>query len=190
MTDPSPTDADLVARSIGGDQSAFSLIARQHGPRLAKVVRGMGVSPSEVEDVVQTAFVDAWRALAEFDCDRSLGAWLTVIAANKARDWSRRRKIRLFWLRSGSVDDAEARGVSDPEMTPERAEHHVELMRVQRAIDKLPEGYRTILVVACAGGLKQAEAAEALGISRKALEGRLARARIALNRELAKNTTG
>jgi RNA polymerase sigma-70 factor (ECF subfamily) len=179
------TDADLVARATLGSQAAFATLARRHGPRLARTVRALGVRPSEVEDVVQTTLISAWRGLSDFDPRRSFLAWISTIAANKARDWWRQHRVRRLWLSAEPLDGQEALAAVDPDSGAEHLDGRAELRRVEIAIRALPENLRTPLVLVAVTGLTQTEAALAMGISVKSVETRIGRARRYLAERLA-----
>ena len=182
------TDEALVARSMAGDQAAFSALARRHGPRLARVARAAGVAPSEVEDVVQAAFLAGWRALADFDPARSFVAWLTAIAVNKARDWSRSQRSRRSWFKAEPLDTPEAQTVADLNAGPKHLEEREELRRVRLAVDALEDRQRTALLLVTVGGLTYPEAAETLGLTLKTVQTRVARARRNLEKTLQSRT--
>lgn len=185
MTSSEDTDAVLVARASLGSQAAFAILARRHGPRLARTVRALGVRPADVEDVVQTAFISAWRGLSDFDPQRSFLAWVSTIAANKARDWWRQHRVRRLWLSAEPLDGQEALAAVDPDSGAEHLDGRAELQRVEIAIRALPENLRTPLVLVAVTGLTQTEAALAMGLSVKSIETRIARARRYLGQRLA-----
>lgn len=140
-------------------------------------MRALGVRPSEVEDVVQTTLISAWRGLSDFDQRRSFLAWVSTIAANKARDWWRHHRVRQLWLAAEPLDGREALAAADPHSGADYLNDRAELQRVESAIRALPENLRTPLVLVTVTGLTQPEAAAALGISLKAVETRIGRAR-------------
>jgi RNA polymerase sigma factor CnrH len=158
-----------------GDQRAFASLALRHGPALARTVRAMGVEPSEVEDVTQAALVSAWRALADFEPGRSFPAWACVIAANKARDWRRRRRVRAFFHRAAPLTAADQIANLGDEV--EALERRAQLRRTLAALEDLPEKLRVPLVMVSVTGLSQTDAAKALGLGIKAFESRVLRAR-------------
>ena len=181
MSDPPDSDAALAARSISGDKTAFARLARRHGPRLARTVRALGVRTSDVEDVVQSALLATWRNLADYDPRQSFLAWSGAIAANKARDWRRFAKVRRLWFGASELDAPEAQGAPDDRTGAAAFERHLELKWVRAAIAKLPEAQRVALILVSVTGLTAPEAAATLGISLKAVETRIARARQTLN---------
>ncbi|OYX36749.1 MAG: hypothetical protein B7Y99_00305 [Caulobacterales bacterium 32-69-10] len=170
-------DPVLVVRSLSGDQSAFTALARRHGPRLARTAKALGVTPDEVEDVVQQALVSAWRALAEYDLSKPFVAWVTVITANKARDWRRHKRSKRWWSEGPAFDQDEVLNVEDPLAGAETLELRAQLRQVSIALQGLPDKFRIPLVMVTVTGLSQREAGAALGITEKAVEIRVRRAR-------------
>lgn len=184
MTSDDDPDAVLVERALKGDRGAFTILARRHGPPMARTARALGVPTSEVEDVVQGALIAAWRSLVDYDPARPFSAWACVIAANKARDWRRHFRVRRLWLQAEPLERQEALNVEDPWGSP-NFEDRDRLRRVARALEQLPEHLKVPLVLISAGGLTQGEAALALGVSQKTIETRIARARGRLTKLLA-----
>jgi RNA polymerase sigma factor CnrH len=175
-------DGELVALSIGGHRRAFGEIMRRHRDPLYRLVRGHLGDADEALDVVQEAFASAHRHLRRFDQTRGLRPWLARIAINRSRDWHRRRRLRvLFGLGMGTPPETIADEAPGP--YAEIAARNT-LDRAWGAIAALPERLRETLLLRTVEGLGQAETARLLGITEKAVETRLYRARIALKTAL------
>ncbi|VXC61562.1 RNA polymerase sigma factor [Sphingomonas sp. AX6] len=177
MTAPSgDSDGALAARSIAGDDRAFAEIVRRHKQFLYGLTARLVGNPDDALDLVQEAFVSAHGALRRYDPDRPMRTWLARIAVNKARDWQRKERVRAV-LRSilplGDVADVAAEQVSVEQAVSDRAD----LAEVRDRIAKMPAKLREVLVLRTIEGLPQAQVAELLGISEKAVETRLYRAR-------------
>lgn len=170
------TDGELAALALAGGESAFAEIVRRHKESLHRLVARIIDDDDEALDVVQEAFVAAHRALANYDMARPMRAWLSRIAINKARDWRRRRAVR--WLISAILPLGHAHEAADetPSIETSAADRE-ELRRVAAAIAALPGNLRETLVLRTIEGLSQADTALTLGISEKAVETRLYRAR-------------
>jgi RNA polymerase sigma-70 factor (ECF subfamily) len=144
------------------------------------MVRACVGEADEALDLVQETFVAAHQALPRYDGDRSMRAWLSTIAINKCRDWGRKRTVRRF-LSFATPIGPEAEAVADDQVAIDDATgDRQELDRVTRAISTLPANLKEPLVLRTIEGLSQAETAEVLGISEKAVETRLYRARRSL----------
>lgn len=174
------TEGELAALSIAGRQPAFSEIMRRHRQSVFRMVRACVGEADEALDLVQETFVAAHQALPRYDGDRSMRAWLSTIAINKCRDWGRKRTVRRF-LSFATPIGPEAEAVADDQVAIDDATgDRQELDRVTRAISTLPANLKEPLVLRTIEGLSQAETAEVLGISEKAVETRLYRARRSL----------
>ncbi len=178
MIAPSPGDSDgaLAARSIAGDDRAFAEIVRRHKQFLYHLTVRLVGNPDDALDLVQEAFVAAHGALKRYDPDRPIRTWLARIAINKARDWQRKKRVRAV-LR-GVLTMADAPDIAADQVSVEQAVFdRAELAAVRRRIARLPAKLREVLILRTVEGLPQAEVAEMLGISEKAVETRLYRAR-------------
>jgi RNA polymerase sigma factor CnrH len=172
-------DGDLVALAKGGRPGAYAAIVTRHKAALYRLILAHVRDADEALDLVQESFVAGHGALDRFDETRSLRAWLSRIALNKCRDWARRRRVRAMLARVLPIDAAEA--VADDRIGAEAvAIERDSLVRTLAALDALPAALREPLILCAVEGLSQAEAAEALGLSAKAVELRIRRARAAL----------
>ncbi|PZO74085.1 RNA polymerase sigma factor [Sphingomonas sp. Marseille-Q8236] len=179
------SDAELATLSIAGRQAAYAEIMRRHRQSVFRVVRACVGEADEALDLLQETFVAAHHALSRYDGDRSMRAWLSAIAINKCRDWGRKRTVRRF-LTFATPIGPEAEAVADDQVgIDDAASDRQELDRVTRAISALPANLKEPLVLRTIEGLSQAETADVLGISEKAVETRLYRARRTLADRLA-----
>ena len=178
------SDGELAALTLAGRHSAFSEIMQRHKEPIYRLMLGYVGSPDDALDLVQECFVSAYRNLESYDPERPLRAWLARIAINKCRDWARRRAVRKFFTFAKPMDAAA--GVADHSpLADKTAEDREALAVLRKAIATLPRSLMEPLVLRTIEGLSQAEVAAALGISEKAVETRLyrARARLASLRE-------
>ena len=162
---------------------------RRHGGRLLAVARRLMRSEEEARDALQEAFVLAFRALPKFAGQSRLSTWLHRIVVNAAlmrlRACRSRPEEPLEPLLPAFQEDGHtvrryATWSADPEQLAGRAEVR---RSVRAAIDRLPQSYRTVLVLRDLEELDTAEVAERLGVTPNAVKIRLHRARQAL-REL------
>ena len=173
---PDDSDAVLAARALKGDRSAFNHFVRRHQEALYRFIRRYVGDADEAHDLLQETFVSAWQALGRYDPRRPTGTWLRRIALNKCRDWGRRRVVRRFFYGARTLDDI----TSTPDASGSPGaddDNEVALARLDRAIAALPGQLKEPLLLTAFEGLSQAEAGEALGISAKAVETRVYRAR-------------
>jgi RNA polymerase sigma-70 factor, ECF subfamily len=136
-----------------GDERAFRELYRRHTPKLyLLVLRLLGYSEMDAEDVVQETWVRAVKELAGFRWESALGTWLSAIGCNVARDQLRKLKRR------------EEREQS-PAIASWIATQPPEQVDLEQAIRRLPEGYRTVLVMHDLDGFTHVEIGSALGIA-------------------------
>lgn len=172
----SDDDQTLARRASTGDEPAFGQLMRRHKDALYRLIRRLTGDPDAAYDLLQESFVAAWRNMHRFDPDRPFLPWVQRIALNKVRDDARRQAVRRMLL--GSAPDAAMANVADPDPLPDRlAIDREELARLDKAIAALPLALRAPLVLTAIEGLSQAEAGGQLGISAKAVETKVARAR-------------
>ena len=180
------SDGDLAALSLAGGQAAFAALVRRHKEPLHRLVARLIGDEEEALDVVQEAFVSAHRALGSYDASRPMRAWLSRIAINKARDWRRRRAVRRLISAVLPLSDADRIADSRPSAQTVASDRQ-ELASVRLAIAALPTRLRETLVLRTIEGFSQAEVAQTLGVSEKAVETRLYRARLKLAERLGSN---
>jgi RNA polymerase sigma-70 factor (ECF subfamily) len=151
-TDP---DQQLVAAVLAdGDEAAFRRLYRRHTPRLLMfVLRVLGGSRRDAEDVVQETWILVVERLESFRGEAAFGTWLTGVSLNVARSHLRRL---------GRRDEVLMDEPPEPAVRPAGADTHIDL---DRAISLLPDGYRTVLVLHDVEGWRHREIAGALGIS-------------------------
>ncbi len=177
-------DAELTERVRNGDEDACAELVRRHGGRMLTVIRRF--CPNDADDVLQDAFLSAFRNIGQFDGAAKLGTWLHTIAVNAALQKLRRAKARpersLEDLLPKFVENGHhAADVSDWSPTAAAVAEREETRRqVRAAIDKLPESYRIVLLARDIEGMDTEQTATALGVSVAVVKTRLHRARQAL----------
>jgi RNA polymerase sigma-70 factor, ECF subfamily len=184
------SEAALLERLRRGDEAAYEELVRANGGRLLAVARRLLGSGEDARDVVQQAFLSAFRALPAFHGQSLLSTWLHRIAVNaalmKLRSQARRSEESIErWLPQFLEDGHHATPVPDSVVPADvlLARREVRI-QVRKAIDRLPESYRTVLLLRDIEQLDTAETAKALGVSVNAVKLRLHRARQALARLL------
>jgi RNA polymerase sigma-70 factor (ECF subfamily) len=156
-------------------------ITQRYNQRLYRMARSILRNDAEAEDAVQAAYLSAFRGLAGFRHDSSLGTWLTRILINEALAIARARKPALA---SGSSGQTLLGGqvipfpLADAGPDPERAMAQRQIRAaLEGAIDELPEAFRTVLVARVIEGMTVEETADILGIRTETVKTRLHRAR-------------
>jgi RNA polymerase sigma-70 factor, ECF subfamily len=173
-------DADLIARSANGDRRAFDAIVVRHGAFALRVALRLIPDRVAAEDVVQEAMVRAWRRSADFDPHRArFTTWLYRIVVNLCIDQRRRVHPEPMPDSFDPVDPA----IGADEIL-ERSERDTVL---QKALKDLPVRQQAAVTLVYDEGLSGAEAARILGLSPKAVERLLARARASLRERLTRS---
>lgn len=169
-------DDEAVRAALAGRQSGYRTLMTGHREAVFRFVRGYVGDESEALDVTQDCFIAAFSALRRYDPARPFRAWIMRIAVNKCHDWGRRRAVRRFFTLARPIE--EAAGVMDPDPDPEsQLASGEEVARIHAAIAALPANLKDPLLLCAMEGMAQDEAAAVLGISRKAVETRIYRAR-------------
>lgn len=175
------TDAELAAWALGGEDRAFTQLMRRHKEGLFRFVRRYVGDADTAYEVVQEAFVAAWSNLARYDRVRPFGTWIKTIALNKCRDRGRREAVRRLVFGARPSDEALLPEVPDAapgaEATLIAAQRRAAL---DRAIAALPAKLKEPLILTVFEEMPQQQAADILGVSTKAIETRVYRARKAL----------
>ena len=177
-------DDALVALARMKQPAAFEALIQRYNRRLYRVARGVVGSDVEAEDVLQDAYVRAFTRLDQFRSEALFSTWLTRIVLNEALGRIRRRR-HLVAL--SALDQANggsqllmfptSPAPSDPEVDAARSQ----LRRVlERAIDELPEAFRSVFVLRDVEEMSVEETATHLGIRPETVKTRLHRARRSL----------
>ncbi len=170
----SSPDLSLVARRVrSGDTAAFrALVEHTQGDLFRLAARLLG-SAADADEVLQDAYMKAYRALCDgkFDGRAGVRTWLYRVVTNTALDALRRRAVRP------AGDDAELETAVD---SAPGADAQMALAELARWLDELPLEQRAALVLCGFEGLTNREASAVLGISEGAVEQRLVRARATL----------
>ena len=178
--------AELLEGLRRGDGQAFSVLVRQQAGRMLATARRLLRSEDEAEDAVQEAFVSAARAIDGFAGDSKVSTWLHRIVINTALMKLRARKRRaeepIEDLLPSFDADGHRIGAAATWETPSDVllERRETCALVRRCIDRLPERYRTVLLLRDIEELDTQESADVLGTTPNTVKIRLHRARQAL----------
>jgi RNA polymerase sigma-70 factor (ECF subfamily) len=195
-----PTDAikvgeatdelSLVRAAKAGSMEAFEQLIRRYDRNVFRIAQHITQNREDAEDVVQDAFLKAFQNLQGFQEQSKFYTWLVRIAVNEALMKLRKRRTGKIVSLDEDVqteDDSVPREVADWSPNPEQLYNQAELKDIlEKTIQGLPAGFRTVFVLRDVEGLSTEETAEALNLSIPAVKSRLLRARLQLRNRLTK----
>jgi RNA polymerase sigma-70 factor (ECF subfamily) len=181
-------DQQLVERAQHGDKQAFGLLVAKYQRKLGRLLSRFIRNPTEVEDVVQEAFIKAYRALPSFRGESAFYTWLYRIGINAAKNYlvSEGRRPPT----TTEFDSEEAEGFEDAEQlrninTPENELMSKQVAEtVNKAMDSLPEELKTAITLREIEGLSYEEIATMMNCPIGTVRSRIFRAREAIAEKL------
>jgi len=180
----------LVQAAKKGDLEAFSELVKRYDRNVFRIAQHITHNEEDAQDVVQDAFLKAYRNLEQFQGNSKFYTWLVRIAVNEALMKLRRRRSDKTVSIDEDVETEEGsmpREVADWSPNPEQLYGQSELSDIlKKTIQGLPPGFRTVFVLRDVEGLSTEETAEMLSLSIPAVKSRLLRARLQLRERLAR----
>lgn len=161
------TETQLIRQACDGDARAVRALYERYAPRVYAVVRRIAGDDETAQDYAQEAWIRAIRALPTFRGDARFSTWLHRIAVNAALQALRRSETRE--RREAPMPDAVA--------APTLRRDALLQQRLERALDRLPAGMRTILILHDVEGYTHEEIGESLGIASGTSKSQLFKAR-------------
>lgn len=181
-------DAKLVARVQQGDKQAFDLLVIKYQRKILRLLSRMIRDQSDIEDVMQEAFIKAYRALPQFRGESAFYTWLYRIAINTARNWMASQGRRPSSPNNNQSEDGETFDEIDnltDNNTPESVLASQEIAAtVNETIQELPEELRTAIVLREIEGLSYEEISQAMNCPIGTVRSRIFRAREAIAAKL------
>ena len=183
-------DEEVVSRVLAGETALFEILMRRYNQRLYRIARVILRNDGEAEDVMQDAYVRAYEHLDQFAGKAAFATWLTRIAIHEALARKRRGS------RMDELDALPANGdvmsiLKSSGPTPEAGAAEAQTRQMlEEAIDRLPENYRSVVVLREVEEMTVAETAESLGVSDAVVKTRLHRAHAMLRRDLYARARG
>ena len=174
--EPAAEEAAALARVRAGDAAAYAVLVTLHAP-IAKRLAVLSGAGSEADDVVQEAFVKAYRALPRFRAGSGFRPWLLRIVVNETRNLQRGRSRRALRELRVTTEAVVLRAGDDPADAALSAARRTGLFD---AVDTLADDLRQVVTCRYLLELSEAETAEALGVPAGTVKSRLHRALAAL----------
>ena len=188
-------ETTLIRRVQNGDSDAFFDLVRPYERAVFLAALSLVRNDADAEDVAQEAILKAFKNLARFRQEAKFSTWLIQIAINEAKMRLRKDRRHLYESieegRLGDDGDYTPRDFADWREIPSEALEQKELRKaLTKALDSLPEKYRTILILRDVQHLSITETAQVLGLSEANVKTRLCRARLQMRDALAPGFDG
>jgi RNA polymerase sigma-70 factor, ECF subfamily len=177
------TESEAIERAKQGDQSAFKLLYDLHKRRVFSLCLRMTQNTASAEDLTQEAFLQLFRKIGTFRGESAFSTWLHRMAVNVVLMQLRKKNLPIIPLDDATEGDEEGTVKKEPGAPDERLTGSIDRLRLQRAVDSLPPGYRTIFILHDVEGYEHNEIAEMVGCSIGNSKSQLHKARLKL-REL------
>jgi RNA polymerase sigma-70 factor (ECF subfamily) len=176
-----PTDFELAQKSAAGDTAAFEEIYHRHFRRVYALCLRMMGNPTEAEDMTQEVFLQLFNKIGMFRGDSAFTTWLHRMTVNQVLMHFRKRSTRSErTTEEGETPVQIVQGTANPNKMPV-----VDRIALERALQQLPTGYRTVFVLHDIEGYEHYEVADMLGIAEGTSKSQLHKARLKL-RQLIK----
>jgi RNA polymerase sigma-70 factor, ECF subfamily len=186
LTDPKQakaTEAEAIERAKQGDETAFEVLYNLHKRRVYSLCLRMVSNPAQAEDLAQEAFLQLFRKIGTFRGESAFSTWLHRMTVNVVLMQLRKKGLPLVSLEETLESDEESPkkelGAQDLKLSGS-----IDRLQLQRAIEKLPPGYKTVFVLHDIEGFEHNEIAEMVGCSIGNSKSQLHKARLKLRDQL------
>ncbi len=180
------SEVELIERAKQGDAEAFEALYHLHKRRVYSLCLRMTANTAAAEDLTQEAFLQLFRKIGTFRGESAFSTWLHRMAVNVVLMQLRKKGLPVVPLEDTIETEEEAPkkelGAPDPSLAGS-----IDRLQLQRAVEDLPPGYRSIFVLHDVEGYEHNEIAEIVGCSVGNSKSQLHKARLKL-RELLKTS--
>ena len=160
------TDARLIARAQQGDEESFAALFEAHKRRVYSLCLRMTGNTAEAEDLTQEAFLQLYRKIATFRGESAFSTWLHRMTVNVVLMRLRKKTLPTDSLEESLEPDADSTGPKRDVGAPDlRLSGAVDRVNLERSIEKLPPGYRTVFILHDVQGYEHNEIAGIMGCS-------------------------
>jgi len=165
------SDEEIVNKILGGETALFETLMRKYNERLYRISLSIVGDGDAAEDIMQTAYINAYRQLGNFEGRSSFGTWLTRILINESLLYKKREQRKQQLVMETTFTDKQ-------DETPLSGLLNKELKDVlEKAVARLPEKYRVVFVMREVEGMTTDETMEALELGESNVKMRLNRAK-------------
>jgi RNA polymerase sigma-70 factor, ECF subfamily len=169
-------EPELIARVVAGDRLAARELYEAHAPRVFRLAFRLTGDNDLARELTQETFVRAFSQLDRFRGESALSTWLHRVTMSVVSNAM--RKVKRFRARETDLEDAGSVLATKPEAEPDLRD------KLYRAIDELPEIYRTTFIMHDVEGYTHEEIASVLGVAEGTCKSRLSVARAQLRQKL------
>jgi len=183
-------EANAIERAKQGDGEAFQALYEKHKRRVYSLCLRMTANTAEAEDLTQEAFLQLFRKIATFRGESAFSTWLHRLSVNVVLMHLRKKGLPVVSLEEttqGGEEDSPKKDFGAQDLALAGS---IDRMQLQRAVDDLPPGYRTIFVLHDVEGYEHNEIAEIVGCSIGNSKSQLHKARMKLRDLLKMNRAG
>jgi RNA polymerase sigma-70 factor, ECF subfamily len=180
-----PSEAQIIERVKRGDAEAFQLLYEKHKRRVYSLCLRMTANTAEAEDLAHEAFLQLYRKIGTFRGESAFSTWLHRLSVNVVLMHLRKKSLPVVSLEETSQNPDEDSPRKDFGAEDVSLAGSIDRLQLQRAVDNLPPGYRTIFVLHDVEGYEHNEIAKIAGCSVGNSKSQLHKARMKL-RDLLK----
>jgi RNA polymerase sigma-70 factor, ECF subfamily len=180
------SEADIIERAKQGDAEAFEALYHMHKRRVYSLCLRMTANTAAAEDLTQEAFLQLFRKIATFRGESAFSTWLHRMAVNVVLMQLRKKGLAAVPLEE-TFDSEEESPKKEPGAEDLSLVGSIDRLQLKRAIEDLPQGYRTIFLLHDVQGYEHNEIASMVGCSIGNSKSQLHKARMKL-RELLKTS--
>jgi RNA polymerase sigma-70 factor, ECF subfamily len=160
------TEAEAIRRAQAGDSAAFDFVYQLHSRRVYALCLRMVNNPADAEDLMQEAFLQLFRKIGTFRGESAFSTWLHRMTVNVVLMRLRKKSLPTDSLEETLDPDAESGGPKRDVGAPDlRLSGAVDRVNLERSIEQLPPGYRTVFVLHDVQGYEHNEIADIMGCS-------------------------
>jgi RNA polymerase sigma-70 factor, ECF subfamily len=183
------SEAEAIEKAKEGSEEAFQALYDRHKRRVYSLCLRMTANTAEAEDLTQEAFLQLYRKIATFRGESAFSTWLHRLSVNVVLMHLRKKSLPSVSLEEttqGGDDDAPKKDFGTEDLALSGS---IDRMQLQRAVNDLPPGYRTIFVLHDVEGYEHNEIAQIVGCSIGNSKSQLHKARMKLRDMLRMNRT-
>jgi RNA polymerase sigma-70 factor, ECF subfamily len=181
------SEAEAIEKAKQGDAEAFEFLYGLHKRRVYSLCLRMTGNTAAAEDLTQEAFLQLFRKIGTFRGESAFSTWLHRMAVNVVLMQLRKKNLPMVPIDETTEGEDEGTIRKEPGAPDERLAGSIDRLRLQRAVDELPPGYRTIFVLHDVEGYEHNEIAQLVGCSIGNSKSQLHKARIKLRELLRAN---